>query len=178
MPKNASRKRRSYPIVRKAATGDLEKLNELAVRSEAYWGFDESHMRAFKRNCAVKENHLKTGYVFVIERDAEILGFYHLAGKESGFELEHFYVDPPHIGKGLGRMLWRHLRSFCFHRKVREVTIVCSEFVKDFYFKMGAAYLGKVESTVDRGTMVAQLIYRIGPMKKKIFIKPEEETPR
>ena len=151
------------PIVRKALISELEKLNELAARSEAYWGFDESHMEAFKRLCALREAHFKKGCVFVIEKDGEIAGFYCLAAKEADFELEHFYVDPEHIAKGLGKTLWLHMRTFCIHRKIREVTIVCSDFVKGFYLKMGAASLGQVESTVDRGKMIPRLTYRIDP---------------
>jgi len=153
----------NLPVVRKAVRGDLGKLNELAVGSEAYWGYDEDHMSAFKRRYAIRNNHLEKGHVFVIEKNGGILGFYHLTAKESGFELEHFYIDPRYLGKGLGQTLWGHLRAFCIHRRIREVTIVCNDLVKVFYLKMGAAFLGRIESKVDRGTMIAKLKYRMNP---------------
>ena len=46
------------------------------------------------------------------------------------------------------------------------MTIVYNNFVKDFYLKMGALYLGQVESTVDGGKMIARLIYPIDPVDK------------
>lgn len=69
--------------IRKATLRDPKVLNDLAVRSEAYWGFDESHMKAFQRTCAIKEDHFRKGSIFVVEKDGKIAGFYNLARKEA-----------------------------------------------------------------------------------------------
>jgi len=42
-------------IARQAVISDMKILNELAARSEAYWGLDENHVNAFKRNYAIKK---------------------------------------------------------------------------------------------------------------------------
>ena len=46
------------------------------------------------------------------------------------------------------------------------MTIVYNDFVKDFYLKMGATYLGPVELTIDRGKMMARLIGCFFPAEK------------
>lgn len=147
--------------IRRAQPSDSETLTGVAVRSEAHWGYDPAFMETFREVYQVTEEFIARNPTFVAEEDGTIVGFYALVPEEAGPSLEYLYLEPSHIGKGLGKALWDHMIAFCRQRRFAEIHLVCGPQPKAFYLKMGAVAVGEVDSLVTPGRNVSKLAYRI-----------------
>ncbi|MEG0772813.1 GNAT family N-acetyltransferase [Clostridium sp.] len=139
---------------------DSKVLTNLAIRSEAYWGYDFEFMENFKAIYKVSEEFISNNPTFIMKEDENIIGFYGLLIEKSGIALEYFFIEPKYIGKGYGKELWKHVMKTCESLDVVEFEIVTSPQAKDFYIKLGAKLQGEVESLVAKGRIIPRLIYR------------------
>jgi N-acetylglutamate synthase-like GNAT family acetyltransferase len=138
---------------------DSKSLTELAIRSEAYWGYDDSFMDIFKSIYKVSEESIINNPTYIMEEEEEIIGFYGILIEESQRSLEYFFIEPEFIGKGYGKLLWQHVIKSCDTLNIKEFIIVTSPQAQAFYTKLGAKLQGEVESLVAKGRMIPQLIY-------------------
>lgn len=146
--------------IRKAETIEAEILTGIAIRSEAYWGYDADFMETFKTQYSVTEKFIRENPTFVIEEDGDIIGFYSIMGEDKEVELEYLYVEPSYIGKGYGKLLWNHMVDTFKNQGINQIVLVTSPQAKDFYIKMGAVLTGEVESLCRKGRKIPRLVYK------------------
>ncbi|MFZ5965671.1 MAG: GNAT family N-acetyltransferase [Bacillota bacterium] len=147
--------------VRKAKENDAETLTNIAISSEAYWGYDTDFMEKFKSIYKVTEDFINNNPTFIMERDRDIVGFYSILIKKNETSLEYFYIKPQCIGKGYGKLLWNYMIESCKNLGIKELVIVTSPQAKEFYTKMGAVQTDEIESLVKKGRMIPELIYKL-----------------
>jgi GNAT superfamily N-acetyltransferase len=147
--------------IRCACPKDSEVLTALAVRSEGHWGFDATFLETFRQVYAITADFLAQHPTFVAESEGSVAGFYSLALKENHAFLEYLYVDPAHIGKGLGLFLWNHLAAYCQEHQLTEVQLICGPEPKPFYQKLGAVDVETLESKLQAGRKVFRMACRI-----------------
>lgn len=128
--------------IRPAAPGDAAALTELAFRSKAHWGYDDAFMEACRSSLTVHGTCVEP--TFIAEREGMVAGFYQLDGDE----VDKFFVDPPHIGSGVGRALWEHLVETARDHGLSSITILSDPNAKGFYEAMGARSIGDAPSDV------------------------------
>lgn len=145
--------------IRLAKTSEAEKLTNLAIRSEAHWGYDAVFMDKFKEIYKVTEDFIENNPTFVVCENDEVIGFYAIISKEKN-ELEYFYIDPQFIGKGYGQALWNHLIAYCIGLKIKDIQLVTSPQAKEFYQRMGAVQIGEVQSLLQKGRIIPKLRYQ------------------
>ncbi len=148
--------------IREAQPFEADILTDIAVRSESYWGYDPDFMNNFKLKYKVTEQFIEENPTYVIEKDGRIIGFYGMINHNNETELEYLYVEPEHIGKGIGKLLWDHFVNRCRQDGIERITLVTSPQAVGFYTKQGAVQTGEVESLVRKGRMVPKLVYDIG----------------
>jgi GNAT superfamily N-acetyltransferase len=66
-------------------------------------------MRLWEADLTVTPAFVAGHPVYCATRDGAIVGFHAVSGERSTRELEHMWVDPRHIGTGVGRLLFSHL---------------------------------------------------------------------
>lgn len=147
--------------IRRAKVDEHEILTDIAIKSEAYWGYDSDYMDKFKSIYSVSEEFIKNNSTALIEEDNSIIGFYGLICKDNEASLEYFFIEPKYIGKGYGKLLWNYLVSDCKNLGIKDFDIVTSPQAKEFYVKMGAIPCREVESLLKKGRIIPQLIYRV-----------------
>lgn len=145
--------------IRRANENEAETLTNIAIRSEAYWGYDAEFMERFKTIYKITEELINNQPTFVLERDEDIVGFYSLLIKKNEASLEYFYIEPQFIGKGYGKSLWNLMVESCRYFGIKAVEIVTSPQAKEFYMKLGAVQTGEIESLVREGRKIPRLIY-------------------
>lgn len=145
--------------IRCANPTDSKSLTELAIRSEAYWGYDDNFMDNFKAIYKVSEEFIINNPTYIMEKEGEVIGFYGILIEEPQRSLEYFFIEPKFIGKGYGKLLWNHVIKSCNTLNIKEFIIVTSPQAQAFYAKLGAKLQGEVESLVAKGRMIPQLIY-------------------
>lgn len=135
--------------IRAARKQEAEDLSKLAFRSKRYWGYDQKFMESCRDDLTYTP--IKIGspnYDFwIYEEDARVVAFYalHYVQPEAA-ELEAFFVDPPRIGRGIGRRLTEHAKMTATGRGVTRIIIQSDPYAQDFYLSMGARAIGSRES--------------------------------
>ncbi|WP_069997857.1 GNAT family N-acetyltransferase [Cellulosilyticum sp. I15G10I2] len=136
-------------------------LTKIAIRSEAYWGYNFQFMKKFKSVYKISEDYIEKNSTYIIIDKDIIVGFYGLLINEREISLEYLFIEPQYIGKGYGKMLWNHMISECKVLNIKEFALVTSQQAKEFYIKLGAKTCGEVDSLVIKGRKVPKLIYRV-----------------
>ena len=147
--------------IRRALARDADILTDIAVASEAHWGGDTDFMDCFRAEYRVTADFIENNPVFLLDDEAEPVGFYGLIEKKGASELEYLYVKESRIGKGCGRILWNHILSTCRELGIRKIEFVTSPEAEAFYIRMGARRIAVVESTLKSGRLIPRLEYDI-----------------
>ena len=81
---------------------DLPEISALCLRSKAYWGYDAAFMAACEDELTLRPEDLSDHLIFA--RNGNVLvGTVCVISNGPDAELAHLYIDPPFIGRGLGR---------------------------------------------------------------------------
>ena len=88
-------------------------------------------------------------FVRVHAVDANIAGFFALRKNRDFAELDHLWVDPPFIGKGLGRLLLDRAVEVCRGEGIERIEIDSDPYAEPFYLRMGARRIGKTAAPVE-----------------------------
>lgn len=131
---------------RRAASKDALLLSNLALRSKAYWGYDDKFIEACKEGLTITTEYIAKNPVYLLEQKNEIQGFYCFV--VAAEKLDLLFVDSKHIGKGIGKKLWKHLILTAKQLGLSKFTIDSDPNAEDFYKKMGAVRIGEIPSTV------------------------------
>lgn len=136
-------------ILRLASPYEADGLSELAVRSKAYWGYSAAFLAACRAELTVTAEAIDAGGIdyVVAERSSQVEGFYGLSVNTDGrYELEALFVEPAHIGTGVGRCLMRHAMEAVAARRGRCLVIQGDPNARGFYQAVGGEQVGLMES--------------------------------
>ncbi|WP_291633350.1 GNAT family N-acetyltransferase [Clostridium sp.] len=148
-------------IIRQAKKWESKTLTNIAIKSEAYWGYDSDYMENFKSLYKVTEEFISNNITYIIEENDSIIGFYGILRDDKEISLEYLYVEPKSIGKGYGKLLWNHMVETCKNMHTNQVVLVTSPQAKEFYLKMGAIEAGEVDSIVIKNRRIPRLVYTL-----------------
>jgi GNAT superfamily N-acetyltransferase len=101
--------------------------------------------------------------VYVYENNNKILGYYSIVEikdtlevsgivMHKGLWLEHMFLSPKNIGKGLGSEMFTHICETCLLKGTYEVGILADPNTKGFYEKMCCEYQKEFPSTIPNRT--------------------------
>ena len=137
--------------IRKARTDEGPILSGIAMRSKAYWEYDNDFIEACREDLTISEQKIEGNHVYILEDTSTIIGFYCLAANGKTGSLDFLFIEPDFIGRGYGRILWESVIQTAREIGLDEFTIDSDPHAEEFYRKMGAVRIGEVESTVFRG---------------------------
>lgn len=148
--------------IRPAAARESERLTGLAIRSKAHWGYSPEFMRACRAELSVSPEaitHPRFEYL-VAESGGGIVGFCALARLSvEEYELEALFVEPPHIGRGVGRALIEAAKARARACGARSIRIQGDPNATRFYRAAGGIRVGERESDSIPGRWLPE--YRI-----------------
>ncbi len=135
--------------IREACRGECGFLSALALRSKAHWGYSREFLDSCRDELGVEASRLcEDDYqCFVADSGAETIGFYALQTLSVGtYELEALFVEPKHIGCGVGRSLLRHATEGLSRLGASRLIIQGDPNASRFYRAAGAVQVGERES--------------------------------
>jgi N-acetylglutamate synthase-like GNAT family acetyltransferase len=147
--------------LRPARPDEADLISDLAVRSKAYWGYDDDFLAGSRIQLAVKPDEVERRRVTVAERDGVVVGFYALEGDPPVGVLDLMFVDPDHLRAGVGRRLFAHAVSTARAAGLTEFTIDSDPFAEEFYLAMGAVRTGETPSKVRVGRKLPRLTFAV-----------------
>ena len=147
--------------IRNAGADEASHLSGLALRSKAHWGYSRAFLDSCVDELTVHATQIESerSDVVVAERSGKIVGFYLLerlsdSGPDSGFELSALFVEPEHIGSGVGRGLIRHALNVVAAKSGSRLVIQGDPNAEAFYRAAGARQVGSRESGSVPGRML------------------------
>ena len=135
--------------LRTAIPDEAAIMSGLALRSKAYWGYSQEFLDACRQELSVSSQDIAAEIYrhAVAENKGRIIGFYalkRLSAKE--FELEALFVEPDHIGTGIGRALMNHAIKSVALQSGTSIIIQSDPYAARFYEAAGGVLIGKRES--------------------------------
>lgn len=135
--------------IREALPQEADSLSRLALRSKAHWGYSQEFLDACRSELTVDASRLGTDEYecFVALDGNSTLGFYVLEFASAGsYELEALFVEPEHIGGGIGRLLIQDAVKKMSQRGAKRLIIQGDPHASEFYIAAGARQIGTRES--------------------------------
>jgi len=141
--------------IRSAHPGEAAAISTLAIRSKAHWRYTAEQLAVFRQELTITPEQIERDGAEVLERDGEILAFYTLAPFEGPdtLELGHLFVDPDHLGRGLGRQLLEHACRVARARGFAELFVQSDPNAEGFYRASGAKHVRDVPTSIPGRTL-------------------------
>lgn len=146
--------------LRRAIGADAAALTLLAVASKAAWGYDSAFMHRAGPALRVTAQYVENNPVYVLEQAGATVGFFGFIASEGTAELNDFWIDPPFIGRGMGRRLWAHAVAVARDLRYTAFTIHSDPNAEKFYLHMGAIRTG-TRIAPETGRALPLLYYRV-----------------
>ena len=138
-------------VLRTAFKHEAMQLSDLASRSKAYWPYDKEYLELCRRVTHVtQEDILKWPFIVATQKDS-LCGFAAVCEIKGEKMLDHLWIDPPFIGKGLGRVLFAEGVARAKELGWSSFTIASDPYAEEFYKKIGARRIGQRESKIKKG---------------------------
>ena len=94
--------------IRRATPNESDRLTELAHAAKRHWGYPEKWIELWRTDLTISPEFVANNEVFVAVADGEIVGCCALAVTGSLAELEHMWIEPQQMSRGVGRALFEH----------------------------------------------------------------------
>ena len=157
--------------IRSARAGDSEQLTQISLASKRYWKYPDSYLDVWREELTITPSYIEKNLVYVAEQRGVKVGYYSLVDVDAAFWagqtyidegtwLEHMFIEPKQIGKGIGTLLMKHAGKVCSDRNVSTVRILADPHAKGFYEKSGAKFVRDVPSNIE-GRTVAYFEWQI-----------------
>ena len=107
--------------IRKATGTDAPALSALALRSKAHWGYSAELLSLWSGEFEISPDFIQQNPVFVAEISGRVLGWTAMAVHGEIAELEHMWIEPDQMRKGIGSALFAHVRQKAKSRGVKRM---------------------------------------------------------
>lgn len=130
-------------VLRRATTDDAAELTRIAQAAKRHWGYPERWLAEWQAQLTIDSSTLQAQSVFVAMLGDETAGFVGLTSGNTSWTVDHLWVDPPHIGVGVGRRLFKHAVMEARRGGASSLRIESDPHATGFYERMGATRVGQ-----------------------------------
>lgn len=134
---------------RRARPDESDALTALAHEAKRHWGYRDEALASWRNDLTVAAETLGDRPTVVVEIDGELAGFYQLSTTGAVVELEHFWVRPAYMGRGIGRALLEHAAHEASDAGFEELQIDADPNAERFYQACGAVRYGTLPAPID-----------------------------
>ncbi|MEK7387650.1 MAG: GNAT family N-acetyltransferase [candidate division NC10 bacterium] len=147
-------------VIRRALPSDAPALTRVAHAAKRHWKYPDGWIRLWRDALTVTPGFVERHPVWCAFRGASLAGFYALSGEGATRELEHLWVLPAHVGRGVGAQLLAHAVAMLREEGARVLRIASDPYAEGFYLAMGARRVGEVASA-PRGRTLPLLVIEV-----------------
>ncbi len=131
---------------RRARRDECAALTRIAHAAKRHWGYPEEWIRLWTEDLTVTPARIARDLTYCAVTGTRLVGFGAVSGTGAERELEHLWIDPPYIGRGIGRALLAHLGAVAQRDGARRLRIAADPHAATFYRRLGAREIGEVAS--------------------------------
>jgi GNAT superfamily N-acetyltransferase len=146
-------------IVR-AKPQDADALTEIAHAAKRHWGYPERWIHSWRDILTMRPEFIAANVTYSAIEDGRVVGFYLLTTKSDGLHLDHLWISPHAMGRGIGRALFEHAVEQARSLGHRALKIEADPNAEGFYQRMGARRVGvSVTNIEDERRELPLLLY-------------------
>lgn len=134
----------------RAGPEDAGQLKTIAVAAKAYWGYPEDWMARWADAVRITPEYIRENEVHKAMKDGEIAGWYALVYQDELAILDHMWVRPDLIRRGIGRRLFNHAVQGATANGARQIETESDPNAVGFYQHMGLRLAGKRKTDLGR----------------------------
>jgi GNAT superfamily N-acetyltransferase len=127
--------------VREGRADEFGRLRQIAVAAKAHWGYELARVEEWAEAGEFDPASLGRRLVFVADADGEPVGWSSLVPRGAVGWLEDLWIEPPWIGRGVGRLLFAHVAAYARELGARRLEWEVEPNARGFYERMGGAYV-------------------------------------
>ena len=135
--------------LRRAREDESPKLSALAIESKAYWPYSQTQIAAWRESLSISAEMIRSLPTYVAEAEQQVVGFFLLAPKAEQWQLEHFWVHPSRIGRGVGRFMLREAGHIAAEAGATSLLIEADPNAEPFYVACGASRVGQIPAPIE-----------------------------
>lgn len=134
--------------IRPAQEHEAEALSALALEAKAYWGYSAAAIESWRQDLSVSSDTIASRPTFVAGVGDEIVGFYSLVPSNDSWKLDHLWVLPQFMDRGIGRALVAHALQTALRGGASSVTVDADPNAESFYLACGGVRCGEVPAPI------------------------------
>jgi GNAT superfamily N-acetyltransferase len=137
--------------VERARSEDTPRLTEIAFAAKRHWGYPETWIQQWREALTITPAYVATNPTFVARLDgmSEIAGFSAVRFDAADAWLDHLWVRPVAMRRGVGRALFEAGEMAVRAAGVRILKIEADPNAELFYHRMGASTTGRTPGFID-----------------------------
>jgi GNAT superfamily N-acetyltransferase len=135
-------------IVR-AKPEDADALTEIAHAAKRHWGYPERWIQSWRDILTMRPEFIAANVTYAAIEDNRAVGFYLLTTESDGLHLDHLWILPHAMGRGIGRALFEHAVEQTRRLGHRTLKIEADPNAEGFYACMGARRVGVTVTIVE-----------------------------
>ena len=133
----------------RAKPENAETLTQIAHAAKRHWGYPESWIAAWRDVLAMRAEFIAENIAFVAMEAERAIGFYVLTTEDDGLHLDHLWILPDVMRRGIGRALFEHAIAQATNLGFDSLKIEADPNADGFYKRMGAKRVGVSVSEVE-----------------------------
>ena len=134
--------------IRPAQGHEAEALSALALKAKASWGYAADTIELWKQDLSISTDAITSRPTFVAAVGDELVGFYSLLPSNHSWKLDHLWVLPQFMDRGIGRALVAHALETAARGRASVVTVDADPNAESFYLACGADRCGEVPAPI------------------------------
>jgi GNAT superfamily N-acetyltransferase len=148
-------------IVR-AKPEDADVLTEIAHAAKRHWRYPERWIQSWRDILTMRPEFIAANTTYCAMEGDRAVGFYLLTTEGDGLHLDHLWISPAAMGRGIGRALFKHAIEQARGLGFQAIKIEADPNAEGFYQRMGAKRVGvNVTETEGERRELPLLIYEI-----------------
>ena len=133
----------------RAKPEDAGTLTQIAHVAKRHWGYPESWILAWRDVLTMRPQFIAANIAFIAIEEERAVGFYVLTTEDDGLHLDHLWIVPDAMRRGIGRALFEHASAQARNLGFDSIKIEADPNAEEFYHRMGAKRVGVSVSKVE-----------------------------
>jgi ribosomal protein S18 acetylase RimI-like enzyme len=133
----------------RARPEDADALTQIAFAAKRHWGYPEHWIESWRDILTMRPEFIAANIACCAVEDDRAVGFYVLTTESDGLHLDHLWIVPDAMRRGIGRALFEHATAQAQNSGVHSIKIEADPNAEGFYKRMGAERVGTSLSEVD-----------------------------
>jgi ribosomal protein S18 acetylase RimI-like enzyme len=139
--RQTGRRLQKMQIIR-ARPEDADALTQIAHAAKRHWGYPERWIEAWRDILTMRPEFIAANIAYCAIEDGRAVGFYVLTTENDGVHLDHLWISPAAMRRGIGRALFEHATAQARNSGFHSIKIEADPNAEGFYKRMGATRAG------------------------------------